>query len=94
MARSPYVTAYQNSLATAGMSGTLKSRFQDTLARGNVQGKTGTLQGTVALAGYVKNPAFQDLVFSILVNQSEQSSATIRQAIDQIVLLLVRLRRC
>jgi serine-type D-Ala-D-Ala carboxypeptidase/endopeptidase (penicillin-binding protein 4) len=94
MGRSPSATAYQNSLAIAGKSGTLKSRFQGTSAYGNVQGKTGTLQGAVTLAGYVKNPAFQDLVFSILVNQSEQSSTTIRQTIDQIVLLLVRLRRC
>jgi serine-type D-Ala-D-Ala carboxypeptidase/endopeptidase (penicillin-binding protein 4) len=94
MAHGPHATAYRNSLATAGINGTLRSRFQGTSAHGNVQGKTGTLQGVVTLAGYVKNPAFQDLVFSILVNQSEQSSATIRQAIDQIVLLLVRLHHC
>jgi D-alanyl-D-alanine carboxypeptidase/D-alanyl-D-alanine-endopeptidase (penicillin-binding protein 4) len=33
-------------------------------------------------------------VFSILVNQSERSVATLRRAIDEIVVLLTRLRTC
>jgi D-alanyl-D-alanine carboxypeptidase len=34
------------------------------------------------------------LVFSIIVNKSDQSAATLRQAINDIVLLLTRLHPC
>jgi D-alanyl-D-alanine carboxypeptidase/D-alanyl-D-alanine-endopeptidase (penicillin-binding protein 4) len=50
--------------------------------------------GIVALSGYVDAPNYEPLVFSIIVNQSDQPAATLRQAIDEIVLFLTRLHRC
>jgi len=94
MAKSPEADAYRASLPVAGVSGTLKNRFRDTPAQGIVQAKTGTVTGVAALSGYLNAPGFQPLVFSIIVNQSDQSAVTTRQAIDKIVLLLTRLRRC
>jgi D-alanyl-D-alanine carboxypeptidase/D-alanyl-D-alanine-endopeptidase (penicillin-binding protein 4) len=94
MAQSPEAEAYQTSLPIAGISGTLQNRFQQTQAQGILQAKTGTLRGVAALSGYLNSPDFLPLVFSILVNGSDQSGSQLRQAIDEMVLLLTRLRSC
>lgn len=94
MARSPEDSFYRASLPVAGRFGTLKDRFRNTPASGIVQAKTGTVSGVVALSGYINPPNYEPLVFSIIVNQSNQPTATIRQAVDEIVLLLTRLHQC
>jgi D-alanyl-D-alanine carboxypeptidase/D-alanyl-D-alanine-endopeptidase (penicillin-binding protein 4) len=94
MAKTPVADVYRASLPVAGVSGTLKTRFLNTPAQGIFQGKTGTMSGVVALSGYLNSPTYQPLVVSILVNQSEQPASTIRQAMDEIVVLLTRLRTC
>jgi D-alanyl-D-alanine carboxypeptidase/D-alanyl-D-alanine-endopeptidase (penicillin-binding protein 4) len=94
MAQTPQAAVYRASLPTAGVSGTLQRRFLNTAVQGNLQAKTGTLSGVSALAGYLNVPGYQPLVFSIMVNQSDRSTTALRQAIDEIVLLLTRLRYC
>ncbi|MCD8489809.1 MAG: D-alanyl-D-alanine carboxypeptidase/D-alanyl-D-alanine-endopeptidase [Desertifilum sp.] len=94
MARSPYAQVYRNSLAVAAENGTLRNRFRQTPVAGNLQGKTGSLGGVMALSGYLEIPDFEPLAFSILTNHSILPQANTRQAIDEIVLVLSRLRRC
>ncbi|CAD5967539.1 D-alanyl-D-alanine carboxypeptidase [Planktothrix tepida] len=94
MAGSPVTELYQNSLPVAGISGTLKGRFQDSSAVGIVQAKTGTLTGVSSLAGYISPPDYQPLVFSIMINQTHLPTTELRKAIDEIVLLLTRLKSC
>lgn len=94
MAQTQQAALYRDSLSVAGISGTLRRRFLNTAAQGNLQAKTGTLTGASALSGYLDVPGYQPLVFSIMVNQSDQSATSLRQAIDEIVLLLTRLRSC
>jgi D-alanyl-D-alanine carboxypeptidase/D-alanyl-D-alanine-endopeptidase (penicillin-binding protein 4) len=94
MAQTKEGKAYRASLPVAGVNGTLRRRFNNTVAQGNLQAKTGTLTGVSALSGYLDVPGYQPLVFSIIVNQSDQSVETLRQGIDEIVLLLTRLRSC
>ncbi|MFN6529173.1 D-alanyl-D-alanine carboxypeptidase/D-alanyl-D-alanine-endopeptidase [Nostoc sp. ChiSLP03a] len=94
MAKTPTAYIYRASLPVAGKSGTLKGRFQDTPAAGIVQAKTGTLTGVVSLSGYMNAPKYEPLVFSIIVNQSDQSATVIRQAIDEVVVLLTQLQHC
>ena len=94
MANSPLASVYRTSLPVAGVNGTLKSRFQGTNAQGIVLAKTGTMSGVVALSGYINPPNYEPLVFSIIVNQSDQTASVLRQTIDNIVLFLTRLRRC
>lgn len=89
-----YSNVYRASLPVAGISGTLKNRFQNTPAEGIVQAKTGTMSSVVALSGYLNAPNYKPLVFSIIVNQSDLSATEIRKDIDEIVLLLTRLHRC
>ncbi|OCR00380.1 D-alanyl-D-alanine carboxypeptidase/D-alanyl-D-alanine-endopeptidase [Oscillatoriales cyanobacterium USR001] len=94
MAKSPMASIYRNSLPVAGVSGTLKKRFKNTLAQGIVQAKTGYLTGASALSGYVNVPNFEPIVFSIIANKSDASADEFGEAIDDMVLLLTRLKRC
>lgn len=94
IARTPAAFVYRASLPIAGKSGTLKNRFRNTSAEGIVQAKTGTMTGVVSLSGYVNALRYEPLVFSIIVNQSEQPATVVRQAIDEIVVLLTQLQRC
>jgi D-alanyl-D-alanine carboxypeptidase/D-alanyl-D-alanine-endopeptidase (penicillin-binding protein 4) len=59
-----------------------------------VQAKTGTMSGVNSISGYVDTPNYERLIFSIMVNQSNLPAKDIRPAIDEIVVLLTRLRRC
>jgi D-alanyl-D-alanine carboxypeptidase/D-alanyl-D-alanine-endopeptidase (penicillin-binding protein 4) len=94
MANSPAASIYRQSLPVAGESGTLKNRLNSTPNRVILQAKSGTLSGVSALSGYIEVPDYEPLVFSIIVNQSGLSAASMRSATDEIVLLLNRLRRC
>ncbi|BCL36602.1 D-alanyl-D-alanine carboxypeptidase [Nostoc sp. MS1] len=94
MAKTPVADIYRASLPMAGKSGTLINRLRNTPAEGIVQAKTGTLSGAIALSGYVNSPQYPPLVFSIMVNQSDQPASVLRQAIDEIVVLLAQLRTC
>ncbi|MBD2494447.1 D-alanyl-D-alanine carboxypeptidase/D-alanyl-D-alanine-endopeptidase [Nostoc sp. FACHB-280] len=93
IAVSPEAKVFRATLPVAGVSGSLQNRFRNTSAEGIVQAKTGTLRGVVALSGYIDSPQYEPLVFSIIVNQSDQPASTIRQAVDEIVVLLTQLRR-
>lgn len=94
MAGIPDSQIFRTSLPVAGVSGTLKDRFRNTVAQGRVQAKTGTISGVVALSGYATPPNYSPLVFSILANSSTASAATLRRATDDMVLTLMQLRRC
>lgn len=85
---------YRASLAVAGESGTLARRFQNTPIAGNLAGKTGTMTGVTALAGYLTPPQYPPLVVSILLNRSPQPTKANRAAIDEIVRLLGQLEQC
>ena len=94
MAKTPAASVYRASLPVAGKSGTLKNRFQNTSAECIVQAKTGTVTGVVSLSGYVNTPKYEPLVFSIIVNQSEQKAKALREGVDELVVLLTQLQRC
>jgi serine-type D-Ala-D-Ala carboxypeptidase/endopeptidase (penicillin-binding protein 4) len=85
----PAAGAWQTALPVGGIDGTLKNRFTDGSARGNVRAKTGTLRGVHALAGYVTTRAGEPLVFAAYANFPPASgSAQIRQRIDRVIQLL------
>lgn len=94
MAKTPEAQTYRQSLAIGGVNGTLKNRFQATPIQGIVQAKTGTLMGTSTLSGYLQPLNYPELVFSIMVNQSEVSLPELRQGIDDIIILLSQLKKC
>lgn len=86
--------AYRQSLAVSGSKGTLKRRLTSPNLQGNVLGKTGTLTGVGALSGYLTTQENQTLVFTILVNNSNLKHQAIRQAIDELVVIINQLEQC
>jgi serine-type D-Ala-D-Ala carboxypeptidase/endopeptidase (penicillin-binding protein 4) len=80
---------FRASLAAPGLRGsTLNSRLP--ALQGRLAGKTGSLSNVNSLAGYVTDISGREYVFAVLSNGSGQPSATVRSAIDEIVLALVR----
>lgn len=94
MAQSKVAAVYRASLPVAGISGTLQNRFRNTTAQGILQAKTGSMSGVAAISGYLNDPDYEPLVFSAIVNQSDQSAPVLRQSLDEIVLLLTKLHQC
>ncbi|MBD0268728.1 MAG: D-alanyl-D-alanine carboxypeptidase/D-alanyl-D-alanine-endopeptidase, partial [Cyanobacteria bacterium Co-bin8] len=94
MARHPQSAIYRDSLAVAGVSGTLRNRLLDTPLEGNFYGKTGAVSGNVSLSGYMSSPSYQPLVVSILINNANQRASILRQIIDEMLLTLAQLEDC
>ncbi len=61
---------FVDSLAWAGMDGTLGERLTSTETQGRIFAKTGTLSGVSCLSGYVAAPRRGDLAFSIFINET------------------------
>jgi D-alanyl-D-alanine carboxypeptidase/D-alanyl-D-alanine-endopeptidase (penicillin-binding protein 4) len=77
---------YLAQLAVGGVDGTLHRRFRELREKRVLRAKTGTLEGTVALSGYVLAPPGRGAIaFSILVNGVAGKVAAARAAMDQCV---------
>lgn len=85
---------FYNSLAIAGVNGTLKNRFHNTLLKGRLHGKTGTLQRVRTLSGYLENTDYGTIAFSVMVNQPGHSGRGLISPIDRILLQTARVNRC
>lgn len=73
MYKHPYWKDFYNSLAVAGIDGTLKGRMVSLSgALGNVRAKTGTVRGVSALSGYVEAMNGKTFAFCILVNDTRK----------------------
>jgi serine-type D-Ala-D-Ala carboxypeptidase/endopeptidase (penicillin-binding protein 4) len=86
--------AFRDSLAIAAVDGTLKNRFKDTPAQANLSGKTGTLSDAIALSGYVKPTGYDELAFSIMLDRGDLPAKDLRAIVDEIALLVTRVKRC
>ncbi len=92
MKRHPQERIFFESLPQGGTSGTLKSRFQDTLESRtlapHIHGKTGYLGGVNSLTGYVETRGGQEIFYSIIINATVLDSSMRLDIIDSIVLAL------
>ncbi len=64
----PWFRSFYRSLPLAGKSGTLRKRMRGTTADGRCRGKTGTLIGVSALAGYCWSRDRERIAFALLMN--------------------------
>jgi serine-type D-Ala-D-Ala carboxypeptidase/endopeptidase (penicillin-binding protein 4) len=94
MATMPEGQLFRDSLPVAGVSGSLKNRMKGTLAQGIVRAKTGSMSGIVSLSGYVNSPTYSPLVFSIILDRHDRSTSSMVKIIDEITVLLSRLKQC
>lgn len=68
----------------AGVDGTLAGRFRNSPLKGKLWAKTGTLNETNALSGYLQTAGGRTLAFSILVNGHRPGSQAEMPAIEKI----------
>ena len=78
----------RDSLACAGIDGTLEKRLRGPATKGRVYAKTGYIKGVCTLAGYVHTSSGQWLAFAFYYNQSV-GPADLKKAQDQACELLV-----
>jgi len=93
-AQAPWFQTYRASLSEAGQSGTLARRFAQTPLDGKLWGKTGSMSGTMALAGYLSTDAYPPLAFSIFINQSHTYYGQLSTAIDRLLEQWITLEEC
>ena len=87
--KDPKFSTIYTDLPVSGVSGTLKDRFIETApnAVGLIHAKTGTLNGTVTLAGYVQSAEREYIFVTLADNIPKGYTATnkARSAIDRIL---------
>lgn len=77
---------FVSELAVGGVDGTLRSRFKKEATRRIVRAKTGTLDGVIALSGYVFGPfGASPVAFSFIADGVTGKHAEARQKIDRCV---------
>lgn len=67
-ARQPWGQAWRETLPIAGVDGTLRNRFKNSSLQGKLFAKTGSLNATRALSGYLVTGSGRTLVFSAIAN--------------------------
>ena len=88
----PELRAVLTGLPVAGVEGSLRHRYTDDASRagrGLVRGKTGTLSGVHALAGYLRTEDGAQLVYAFLVNDATDDEAA-RVWLDRVSTALAR----
>lgn len=87
IAAQPWGAAWRASLPVAGVDGTLSRRFKDTTLEGKLFAKTGTLNATNALSGYLIAKSGKTLTFSAFANDVP-SDASATKFIDAALVLV------
>jgi len=88
MRRSPWFATYREALPIAGVDGTIGNRMKGTPAMGNARAKTGTLDKTRALSGYVTTADGRLIMFSMLSNNFTVPTRDVERVQDLLVTTL------
>lgn len=80
----PWGGAWRNTFPIAGEDGTLEGRFRNSPLKGRLWAKTGTLNETSALSGYLTAASGRTIAFSILVNGRRPGSHAEVPAMEKI----------
>ena len=83
--RQPWGADFRATLPIGGVDGSLAGRFSSPATRNHVFAKTGTLNETNALSGYVETASGKTLAFSVLVNDHSPDSNAQLATMDAIV---------
>ncbi|BBB07060.1 D-alanyl-D-alanine carboxypeptidase/D-alanyl-D-alanine endopeptidase [Sphingopyxis sp. EG6] len=86
IARQPWSLAWRDTLPIAGRDGTLQNRFKGTILEGKLFAKTGSLNASRALSGYLTTKSGKTLIFSVLANDmpdgtDSQATAAVDRAL-------------
>ncbi|MDQ8168664.1 MAG: D-alanyl-D-alanine carboxypeptidase/D-alanyl-D-alanine-endopeptidase [Gemmatimonadota bacterium] len=88
MRRAPWFATYRDALPVAGVDGTIRSRMKGSAAQGNARAKTGTLDKTRSLSGYVTTADGRLVLFSLLSNNFSVPTREVERVQDLLVTTL------
>jgi D-alanyl-D-alanine carboxypeptidase/D-alanyl-D-alanine-endopeptidase (penicillin-binding protein 4) len=91
-AAQPWGEAFRETLPIGGIDGTLLRRFRGTALEGRIFAKTGTLEDTNALAGFMLTGSGEMLVFSAYANDRPSVAPSASAALDQALLAIATAR--
>jgi len=83
-ARQPWGAAWRETFPIAGIDGTLAGRFRNSPLKGRLWAKTGTLNESIALSGYLTANSGKTIAFSILINGRRPGSQAEIPAMERI----------
>ena len=87
IAAQPWGGAWRATLPIGGVDGTLAKRFKGTLLQGRIFAKTGTINATNALSGYMIGASGRTLIFSAYANDVPEDVAATK-AMDEALTLV------
>lgn len=73
---------FLNTLAVGGESGTLRSMFMGSQARGNVFAKSGLINGVRSFAGYMRSSSGKWYAFAVLTHNPACNSGSVRHSLE------------
>lgn len=76
---------YKNSLAIGGVSGTLRSLWQEERYRGRVFAKSGSMEGVINYAGYLVSNSNREIAFSVMINNYSGSNEVPKEYIVSLI---------
>jgi len=85
----PWGKAWRDSLPIGGVDGTIAGRFKGTILEGRIFAKTGGLNATTALSGYLTAKSGRTLLFSILANDIPDG-ASARPTMDATLVMIAQ----
>ncbi len=83
--RSNWAPEFMASLPIAALDGTMRRRLRESAAAQHARLKTGTLNGVVALAGYVSDGTNQPCVAAVFINHPLATSKVAQPILDALV---------
>ena len=91
--KSRYFTYFYNSLPVAGETGTMKNMLKETLTKGKLRAKSGTVSRVKAYAGYVTSVSGRDIIFSMVVNNFSCSSKKAKAQLEKLMIALAAFKK-
>jgi serine-type D-Ala-D-Ala carboxypeptidase/endopeptidase (penicillin-binding protein 4) len=82
--RQSWGTGWRSTFPIAGVDGTLVGRFRNSPLKGKLWAKTGTLNETIALSGYLTAATGRTLAFSVMINGHRPGNNAEVSAVEKI----------
>jgi serine-type D-Ala-D-Ala carboxypeptidase/endopeptidase (penicillin-binding protein 4) len=82
--RQSWGAGWRSTFPIAGVDGTLVGRFRNSPLKGKLWAKTGTLNETIALSGYLTAASGKTLAFSVMINGHRPGSNAEVSAVEKI----------
>lgn len=79
---------FYSSLSIAGVDGTLSNRMEGTAAENNFRGKTGTLNNTSSISGYLTTKNGEDFIISMIFQFNRKGGNFYKKIEDEIIALI------